>query len=242
MRKAALITGSAKRIGKEIARALSSLGYDIALHYRRSKDEAKRLALEIKGRGGACEIFKCDFSDEKETLRLIQTVKKQFPGLSLLVNSASIFKKSRLVPIDVNTFDNHFAVNFKAPFILSCEFARICKKGHIVNLLDTNIVRNKTAYPAYLLSKKALADFTKLAASEFAPDIRVNGIAPGLILPPMGKTDDYLTHLAKGIPLQKKGNTHQIAQTVRALEENEYITGQIIFVDGGAHLLSENKD
>jgi NAD(P)-dependent dehydrogenase (short-subunit alcohol dehydrogenase family) len=102
--------------------------------------------------------------------------------------------------------------------------------------LDTAITKNKTAYADYLLSKKSLAEFTKLAAVQFAPHIRVNGIAPGLILPPRNKTNNYLNRLARNVPLKKKGTPNQIALSIQYLLESEYITGEIIFVDGGEHL------
>ena len=237
MREAALITGGAKRIGKEIALLLSVLGYDIALHHSRSADEAKKTATEIENNGAACELFKCDLENEKQTLTLIGRIKRRFPHLRLFINSASIFERSTLAKLDLHSLNKHFSVNFKAPYILSCEFARLCKKGQIINLLDTNIVKNKTAYVNYLLSKKSLANFTEIAAAKFAPHIRVNGIAPGLILPPKNKNDEYLNRLAKNIPLQKRGNPNQIALAVQYFVESEYTTGQILFVDGGEHLL-----
>lgn len=237
MRNAALITGGAKRIGKEIALLLSALGYDIALHYNHSANEARQSAKQIQSNGVCCEIFKCDLKNEKSVSSLIPAVKKKFPDFNLLINSASIFEKSSLYNETNSIFDTHLAINLKAPYILSREFARICKKGQIINFLDTNISKNKTAYNAYLLSKKSLAEFTKLAAVEFAPNIRVNAIAPGLILPPKRKNTDYLERLARHIPLKRRGHPNQIALTVQFLIENDFVTGQTIFVDGGEHLL-----
>src|SRR3989338_8191361 len=184
MRDAVLITGAAKRIGKSIALLLAVLGFDVAVYYNRSKKEALQTAGEIESYGVRCELFSCDLSSEKNVRPLVSAVLKKFPNLSLLINSASIFEKSSLT--DSRAFDRHFRVNFKTPYILSSEFAKICKQGQIINILDTHITQNKSAFAAYLLSKKSLADFTKLAAVEFAPHIRVNAIAPGLILPPKG--------------------------------------------------------
>ena len=163
-------------------------------------------------------------------------VVKRFSGLNLLVNSASIFEKSKFAVKDLKLFNSHFAINLKAPFILSCEFFRFCKKGQIINLLDTKIVKNKTSHVAYLLTKKSLADMTKLAAVEFAPDIRVNGIAPGLILPAKGDAVESLERMARNIPLKRKGDLSGITQSIKFLIENDYLTGQIIFNDGGEHL------
>ncbi len=235
MHDAVLITGAAKRIGRSVALLLAVLGFDVALHYNRSKKEALQTAGEIEGYGVRCELFSCDLSSEKKVRPLISAIRKKFPNLRLLINSASIFEKSKLT--DAKAFDRHFNVNFKTPYILSCEFSKICKQGQIINILDTHITHNSSSYAAYLLSKKSLFEFTKLAAVEFAPHIRVNAIAPGLILPPKSAKDAYLQRLSKRIPLQKPGNTSQIALTVQFLVENNYITGQIIFVDGGEHLI-----
>ena len=234
----ALITGGARRIGQAIALELASLRYNVALHYHHSREPAEVTAVEIRQKGVECELFRCDLSDENKTSQLISKVFRKFPGLNLLVNSASIFEKSKFVVKDVKLFNDHFATNLKAPFILSCEFFRLCKKGQIINLLDTNIVKNKTSQVAYLLTKKSLADMTKLAAVEFAPHVRVNGIAPGLILPAKGNTTEHLDRMARNIPLQRKGDPGYITQSIKFLIENDYLTGQFIFNDGGEHLIS----
>lgn len=236
-RGTALVTGGARRIGQAVALELASLGFDIALHYHHSKEQAELSAVEIRQKGVRCELFPCDLSDERQTSYLISKVFQKFPDLNLLVNSASIFERSKFTIKDLKLFNDHFAVNLRAPFILSCEFFRLCKKGQIINLLDTNIVKNKTSQPAYLLTKKSLSDMTKLAALEFAPHIRVNGIAPGLILPAKGDTAESLDRMAQKIPLQRKGDLFTMTQSVKFLIENDYLTGQIIFNDGGEHLV-----
>ncbi len=237
MKNAALVTGGAVRIGKTIALHLASLGYDIALHYNTSPEDAKRTASEIITQGVSCKIFRCDFSKEDQVKNLVKSVKKEFPHFNLLINSASIFKKSVLKNLDYALLDQHLTVNLKTPYILSCEFARLCAHGQIINILDTNITKNKTAYTEYLLSKKALGELTKLSAVQFAPGIRVNAVCPGLILAPTSKDNDYLNRLAKNIPLKKRGNPLNVAHAIQFLTENDYITGQMIFVDGGEHLL-----
>ena len=129
------------------------------------------------------------------------------------------------------------AVHVKAPYILTQEFARLCKAGSIINILDTHITENRTAHFDYLLSKKTLAAFTQQAAVSLAPKIRVNAIAPGLILPPVAEKADYLNRLAKKIPLKRKGNIENITHAVQFLAKNNYITGQVLFIDGGEHLI-----
>ncbi len=232
-----MITGGAKRIGQAISLMLSSLGYRIALHYHHSQDTALQTAAHIRKEKGVCELFACDLANEKETLNLIKDVHQKSPDLNVLINNASLFAPSGFLSSDLKLFNAHFAVNLRAPFILCSAFKAICKKGQIINILDTNIVKNKTSHIAYLLTKKSLADMTKLAAVAFAPEIRVNGIAPGLILSPKNETDAYLDRRAREIPLQRKGDVSYIAWSVKFLLENDYLTGQFIFNDGGEHLV-----
>jgi NAD(P)-dependent dehydrogenase (short-subunit alcohol dehydrogenase family) len=236
-RQTALITGSAKRIGRAMAVALAGQGYTVALHCNRSRADAEQAAQEIRESGGSCGIFCADLADEKQVQGLIPSVLKKYRQLDLLINSASIFKKDNLKTGDPALFNRQWAVNFKAPYILTSAFARKCKRGHIINILDTHIVQNKVSHVSYLLSKKALAELTKMAAVELAPEIRVNAVAPGLILPPAGKEKGYLDRLARDIPLKKRGEISYIVAAVRFLLDNEYLTGQILFVDGGEHLV-----
>jgi NAD(P)-dependent dehydrogenase (short-subunit alcohol dehydrogenase family) len=233
----ALVTGAAKRIGKAICLSLSSQGFNIALHYNHSSGEAKKLSEEIRSKGGRCQSFCCDLSDQQRTKQLISDVLEKFSDLNVLINNASIFEPSTIANSKAGPSRQDFAVNFDAPFILTSQFAKKRKKGHIINILDTHIVNNSTHHSTYLLSKKALLELTRLSAVELAPNIRVNAISPGLILPTKHSNSDYFKRLSKHIPLQKKGNVGQIAQTVLFLLSNPYITGQNIFVDGGEHLI-----
>jgi len=239
LRKAstALITGGAKRIGQAIALDLARVGFDIALHYNSSQKEAERTANAIRRLGVSCQLFRANLANENQTIKLISQVKKQIPNLEILVNSASIFEKSKLTIKDIKLLDQHFKIHLKAPFILTCEFARLCTQGQVINILDTNVTKNRTSHITYLMSKKSLEDLTKLSAVELAPNIRVNAIAPGLILPPQGQNNLYLDRLATRIPLKQKGEVRNITQAVRFLIENKFITGQVIYVDGGENLI-----
>ncbi len=236
LNKAALITGGAKRIGAEIVKKLAKNGYNIALHYNSSYDSAKKIKEEVESVGVKCILFQCNFYEEKEVLLLIDQVKKEFQELNLLINNASVFIRSKTINTDIKMFNMIFNTNFKAPFILSRDFAKAVKNGNIINIIDTKITKNDFLYSAYTLSKKILEDLTLMTAKEFAPGIRVNGIAPGLILPPIDKKDNYLKKLAKKIPIKKKGEITDIINTLDFLLNNDYITGQIIYVSGGQHL------
>jgi NAD(P)-dependent dehydrogenase (short-subunit alcohol dehydrogenase family) len=184
---AVLITGGAQRIGKSIALALANRGFDIALHYNHSRVEVVQVAQEIRQKGVRCEVFVCDLQKESQVLLLLEKVYKKFRHLNLLVNNASIFQPSGLGKQGLKSLDSHWTINFRAPFILTGEFARLCRKGQVINILDTKITKNKTDYVGYLISKKALGELTKISAVALSPNIRVNGISPGIILPPPNK-------------------------------------------------------
>jgi pteridine reductase len=234
--KAALITGSAIRIGQAIARSLAQTGHDIALHYNSSKDQAKKLAHQLNQLPITCKLFQADLADQNQLQNLISQTKNAFPHLDLLINSASIFEKANLTQTQTDLFDRHFAINLKAPIILSRDFARSVNKGHIINILDQRIAHNRPDYFAYTLTKKSLADFTRMAAVELGPNIRVNAIAPGFILPPTDPAAFDTQRILENIPLKKQGSTDTITRSVKFLLENDYLTGQILFADGGEHL------
>jgi pteridine reductase len=233
----ALVTGAAKRIGREVALHLAGQGYQIALHYHHSKAQAMSTAQLIYKMGVRCELFCCDLSDEAQTRNLLPLAYKAFPNLNLLINSASIFIPNQFGAKDLTLFKTHWDVNYKAPYILACEFARLVKKGQVINFIDTNVIKYKTKYADYLMTKKALLEFTKMAAVQWGPRIRVNGVSPGMILAPVNnQPDDRLTR-ARQIPLQKTGNPAHILQSIDFLLQNDYLTGQIIANDGGESLI-----
>lgn len=236
MGKAALITGGGKRLGRALALALAEMGYDIALHYNSSEEEAKSTAEEIKAMGRASEIFKADLMSLKEITSLVPAVFRVFPECAVLVNNASIFEDIAFHDVTEETFERDFNINFKAPFFLSRDFSRQKSAEVIVNMLDTRVSGVEVEHFVYNLSKKALRDFTLMAAKALGPAIRVNGICPGPILPPPGKDEKYLERLAKHTPLGKPGSPHYIVTALKYILENPYVTGECLFVDGGEHL------
>lgn len=241
---AALVTGGAKRIGREIALFLAQNGFDIAISYNKSQADAQKLAEEITKKFAVkCEIFAADLCREKDARSLIDAVIERFTHLNLLINNASIFNKSKFFAASENELSDNLNIHFIAPLILSQQFAknvlmRDIKNAQIINMIDKNIVRFDTQYFCYLLSKKNLAEATKMLALELAPHVRVNGIAPGFILNPIdgGVEEEKLQNIIKKIPLQRKGEPQNIVQTVEFLIKNDFINGQIIAVDGGASL------
>jgi NAD(P)-dependent dehydrogenase (short-subunit alcohol dehydrogenase family) len=232
----ALVTGGAKRLGRAIVLALAERGWDIALHYGRSEGAARRTAAEVESRGRACRLFQADLARFDQVTALVPAVARQCPDLGVLVNSASIFEPGGLLETTPDLYDRHFDINFRAPFFLSRDFARHAKAGVIVNLLDQRITRHEGGHLVYTLTKKALAALTEMAARELAPRIRVSGVCPGPILPPTGKDEAYLERMVSRVPLGRAGTPEEVARAVVFLVENEYVTGQLLFVDGGEHI------
>ena len=186
MSKAAVVTGGGKRLGRAICLMLAERGYDIAVHYNSSDTEAQDTAQAVKALGVDADIFKLDLSKPSSSGGFIKKVADRFPNLSLLINSASVFENIEFRDISEELFDRDFNVNFKSPFFISQHFSRLEGAEHIINLLDTRVSQIETAHFVYNLTKKALRDFTLMAAKALGPAIRVNGICPGPILPPPG--------------------------------------------------------
>jgi len=222
MSKAALITGGGKRLGKAISLSLAERGYDIAIHYNHSDKEAKETADLIREKGRKCEIFQSNLSDISQVRSLIPTVFEVFPQCSILVNSASIFENIGFNDVTEEIFERDFNTNFKAPFFLSQDFSKGDDAELIINMLDMRINKIETEHFTYNLTKKALRDFTLMAAKALGPKIRVNGICPGPILPPPDKDIKYLEQIAKNTPLQKPGNPDYIITAVKYLLDNSF--------------------
>ncbi|RLA43630.1 MAG: short-chain dehydrogenase [Gammaproteobacteria bacterium] len=231
--QAALITGGATRLGRHFALTLARRGYDIALHYNSSARAAEKVRQEITATGRHCEIFHGDFSCETSPAQLIESAHRQFPTLQLLINSASVYEAGNISETGPELLREQFSVNFFAPFLLTAAFAKYVQSGNIINIIDNKIGFQQYAYSAYLLSKKALSELTRLSAIELAPYIRVNGIAPGVILPDESRTDEYINWREEGIPLQQHGSVEQLSSALNYLLDNNFVTGQVLFVDGG---------
>ena len=237
----ALVTGGATRLGFAFARALATAGFNIALHYHSSTREAQKAAESIRALGVSCDTFQCDLS-EKEPQKLIERVFDQYPTLQVLINSASAYDAATIAATSRACLEQQFSVNFFAPFLLTSTFAEKCAQGNVINILDNKIAFQQNNYAAYLLSKKTLESFTQLAAMEFAPNIRVNAIAPGVILPGTNRTNDYISWRIEGIPLKRQGAVDNLTQAMFYLLENGFITGQTLTVDGGEGLHHQGQN
>lgn len=179
--KTAIITGGAKRVGKKIALSLAKKGFNIALHYNNSHEDAQNTRQQIIDLGVDCEIFCLDLRSLSEIDNFIEDVFSKLPNCNLLINNASIFYKKSFLDTDLEHLKKNFDINFFAPFLLTQSFAKKCyQNSQIINILDSYITKNDSPYFAYLLAKKTLKEFTKMAARQIAP-IKVNAIAPGII-------------------------------------------------------------
>jgi len=234
--KTALITGASKRIGREICLALASEGVNIVIHYDRSRKEAQKLRSELTKYEVNSWVVKADFKNPREYTPLISQALKASGSLDFLVNNASIFLPGKLRDMSFEDLKLHIQVNTWVPLVLSREFARLVKIGKIINLLDARIKDYDFLHVPYILSKHLLSVLTEMMALEFAPDISVNGVAPGLILPPPGKDKRYLERIMHTVPLKRHGSPIDIAEAVVYLLGSDFVTGQIINVDGGLHL------
>lgn len=234
--KTALVTGAAKRLGREIALALADKGMHLVLHYRQSLNEAKALAEECQAKGVKAYTVSADLMAVSDVPGMLAKAVALAGPLDVLVNSASIFEESRLNDFVVEDLYRNINVNAMAPLLLARKFHAQGRAGAIVNLLDCRIADYDEAHVAYHLSKRMLFSLTRMMAVEFAPALRVNAVAPGLILPPVGKDQAYLDSLAHTNPLNCCGAPEDVVSAVMFLLESPFVTGQVIYVDGGRHL------
>ena len=235
--KTALVTGAAKRVGRAIAVGLASSGSNIIVHYDKSEDEAKKLVDEIAGLGVKSWLVKADLSDAESCRRVIDQAFEASGTMDILVNNASVFSVNEIDKVEPGNVEDDLLTNAWAPFLLARHFSRKTEKGKIINLLDTRIAGYDFDHFAYYLSKRMLEILTKSMALKFAPNMTVNAVAPGLILPPEGKDYSYLEQKAGMVPLKKYGSVSDVLDTVLFLLRSDFVTGQIIFVDGGKHLI-----
>ena len=241
MKKTIFITGAAKRIGKEIALCFSEMGWNIIIHYNSSKNDAQVLADEINGTNPDSAITVQGNLDVKEDVeKVINEVRDAFPTIDLLINNASTFYPTPIEDISEEHWDKLVGSNLKGPLFLIKGLKDILKesKGSIINITDTNLSKGVANYSIYSAAKAGLESITKGLARELAPDIKVNAIAPGAMLEPpdVTWTEEQKNKVISSIPLNRMGSEKDISEAVKFLAKSNYITGQIIKVDGGRSL------
>jgi len=235
----AVVTGAAHRVGRGIALALAEKGYAIGLHYHRSREQALDTAAEIESLGVPVHLLPADLRQEGEITAMFQAV-AALPGVQLrvLVNSAGVMDRGDLREMRAEEWDATLDLNLRAPWLCAREAAPLMAAGgSVINITDSGAHRAWTGYPAYIVSKAGLESLTRLLARSLAPAVRVNAVAPGLILRSETVSEEEWQRLARRIPLQRAGSLVPITQAVLFLVENEYITGQTIVVDGGYQLV-----
>jgi len=229
----AIITGGGVRLGRAMALHLAKKGYDIALHHNASSNNARETIAEIKALGVHCEPFPCNFTDLSSAEKLIKTIADKFSDIELLINSASNFIQENIERTSTESLTETFHINLLTPYILMREYKKQVNRGMIVNILDERISRNVPTFAAYSVAKVGLSHLTDLASIEWGATVRVNGIAPGLILPPAGGTADYLERGKKRIPTLTHGSVTDICHGLDYLVESRFVNGETLFIDGG---------
>ena len=240
-RPAALVTGAARRVGATIARHLHAAGYDVALHARRSHAELDALIASLEAKRPRSTLaLDADFENVDSLPPLVEKAIARFGRLDALVNNASAFYPTPVGTATAAQWDELFAANARAPFFLSQAAAPHLAKRHgsIVNLVDIYAERPLARHPVYSMSKAAIAAMTRALAIDLAPDVRVNGVAPGAVLwPENGKNDADRAALVERTPLKRVGSPDDVASAVLWLvRDAPFVTGEIIRVDGGRHL------
>ena len=234
MRKTALVTGGAHRLGKSFALTLARLGYDIVLHYHSAVDEARQTQGELESLKSRVTLASADLTDPQQIHSLVSNLQ----SLDVLVNSAAFMPSGNVESLPLETWDTTLDLNLRAPFLLAQECAKkMMDGGLIVNITDVGAQKAWSRYPSYTVSKAALESLTKILARALAPKIRVNAIAPGFVLQSDIVSAEEWERLIRRVPLKRPARSEEVASALEFLVKNEYITGQTIVVDGGYSLV-----
>ncbi|MDH3470702.1 MAG: SDR family oxidoreductase [Acidimicrobiia bacterium] len=234
-----LVTGGGHRVGKGIVMALAAAGSDVFIHYGRSDTQAAETAEQAGALGVRTAIGPADLSDPRAAPQLVADVIGSLGPPTVLINSASSFPEDTLASVKLEDFERTMRLSLYTPvFLAQALVANLPNgaEGAVVNVTDWRAERPYPEHFSYTLAKGALMDFTRVAAIQLAPRVRVNAVALGAILPPPGKDSAYLKELAGTLPLRRIGSPELVGQTVVHLVQNDFMTGEIVRLDGGAHL------
>jgi pteridine reductase len=234
----ALVTGAAHRLGRTFALTLAKQGYGILLHYHQSAEAASSTAEEIRALHVPAYPLKADLTDSAQIQLLFSTIDSMDGKLEVVINSAARMRRMNLRNLSIDEWDSSLNLNLRAPLLLG-QFAaqRMTDGGLIVNVTDAGVGKPWSGFPAYLISKAGLEVLTRLMAKTYAPNIRVNAIAPGLVLPSADTSNEEWNRLVDRLPLKQPVTLEQISQVLEFLLNNDSITGQTIVVDGGYSLI-----
>jgi len=238
--KTALITGSAIRLGRAISLALAEKGCNLILHYHSSVDKVYELMEQVSKKNISAILIQADLTEENESFSLFTKILESKHHVDILVNNAGIYLDGNALKTTKDIWDNQFMLNLRSPFILSQEFAKQLPEGlpgRILNISDAKVLRPKPDHFVYRLTKSSMNEMTKMLAKELAPNITVNALAPGLILPLAGRESiDLQKNTITRIPLQRIGGLDTMAENAIHILEQDFMTGQIIALDGGEFL------
>ena len=245
MPQVALVTGGAIRIGCAIALKLAQSGYAVAIQYNNSKDEARRTAEIIRAAGGVSECFRADLKEIAALEGLVSETEAAFGAISCLVNNASMFQDDSFQTMSPSGWDAHMAVNLRAPLFLAQAVASRLPagtKGDIINLIDQRVLRPNPMFFSYTVAKSALWTATQTMAQALAPRLRVNAISPGPVLKSVHQTAEEFDHECASMPLGHGTTPEEIAGAALFILNAPAMTGQMITLDGGQHLLWQTPD
>ena len=231
----ALVTGGAVRVGRAVALALAKSGYDLVVGYHASEGPAAELRAHVRRMGRRVRIVRADLSQEADAARLAASAGETFGRLDLLVNSASTYLSGDLLRAPTEEWDLVMAVNVRAPFLLVRDTADLLReaRGSVVNVVDLSAVQAWPRYPHHSVSKAALLHLTRNLALALAPAVRANAVAPGHVLPPPGYGEAEIERSRRRVPLGRIGEPEDVAEAVLYLAGAQYVTGEVIVVDGG---------
>ena len=245
-KRTVLVTGSAKRLGRDIALGLARAGWQIAVHYRGSASEAAQTVADCQALGVQAHAFAADLADEAATRDLLAQTVAHFGALDAVVNSAAVFEYDNAQSFGHASLDQHLRTNTAAPILLAqalhAHVSARGARGVVVNLLDQKLWNQNPDFLSYTLSKAALEAATTMLAMALAPTVRVAGVAPGLTLTSPMLSDDKFEALHKLSPLGRSSTPQDVAHAVQFVLENPSITGTTVVVDGGQHLMKFDRD
>ena len=233
--RVALVTGGAVRVGRAIALGLARAGYDLAVTYHASQEAAREVESEVRASGRRCELVHANLSEPRAAAELIESVRGAYGRLDLLVNSAASFEAKPLLEVDAVAWDAVMDLNLRAPHLLVRAAAELLRasRGSVVNITDLAAFQPWTERPHHAVSKAALAHLTRIQARVLAPDVRVNAVAPGAVLPPDDLSEERRRALAAATPLKRLGTPDDVVRAVLYLAGAPFVTGEILLVDGG---------
>lgn len=236
--RVALVTGAGRRVGRAIATALGARGMRVAVHYNGSASGARETSADIDRAGGEARLFQADLSSPDAPAMLVREVAESFGGLDVLVNSAAIMNRTPLDSVTPADWDATFAINARAPFFTSVAAREYlaARRGAIVNIADLAALETWPAYIPHGLSKTVVVQMTRALARTLAPAVRVNAVAPGVILLPDTWQAETGERLRQTTPLKRLGSVNDVVGAVIYLLEADYVTGETIVVDGGRHV------